>query len=168
MKKIVFSIILMIVLFSGCIHLENDEIENSSQDDLELIILSNQMLFIRNTTDDIIVSIILKNIGNNSVYIEKDFTFSRTLKYTIIGEENDYSEEYTGPIDDYQPEKEIIQINEIKELDFLVMNDERFQRIENETRENVFGNYSLEVSYSSKYTEGIIHSNIFRFEIQKN
>ena len=70
-------------------------------------------------------------------------------------------------MDDYQPEKKEFKFGDSKRLEFILMNKARFQKIKNEKGYEVFGNYTLQITYSSSYTEGIVFSNILEFEIRE-
>ena len=165
---IIIILIVVFTIFTGCINTNSDEnIKNSNSNDLELTLTSNQNYYKVNNSNDIIVNISLKNKKSSPVYIEKHFDFKYTLNYEISGIINNYSEEYEGPIADYQPIKKILDPNEKVELQFILMNNVRFEKIFLDSEQETFGNYTFKVTYSSSFTNGIVNSNIIEFEILK-
>lgn len=176
MKKLPLVIVLLLTITSlsitGCTqenNNRNDEnyntIENSKINDLDLILTANQDDYQLNGTDNIIVNITLVNVNKVSVYIEEQFDFFSTIKYKINGMSNAYYEEYEGPKGDYLPKKEIMQPDGKKGIQFILMNEIRFEKIYDEVGINTYGNYNFTVVYSSAFTEGVVHSNNFEFEI---
>ena len=163
---VVFILILTCSILSGCINSNQDEnIKNSNSDNLDLLLTSNQNYYKTNSSNDIIINISLKNKKRSPVYIEKHFDFKYTLNYEISGISNDYFEEYEGPIADYQPIKKILNPNDKVELQFILMNKVRFDKIFLDFGQETYGNYTFKVTYSSAFTTGIINSNEIEFEL---
>lgn len=150
-------------------HDENNSDENSTENstiyDLDLIITANQNNYRLNATENITANITLVNVNNSSVFIEEWFFFGSTLYYEINGVSNKYFEEYEGVRYDYLPKKEILQPDGKKFIQFILINEIKFEKIYGVVGTEIYGKYNFTVRYSSVFTKGIVQSNNFQFDI---
>jgi len=150
------------IILSGCINSNQEaNIEDGSKDDLKLSLLMDYTTFQKNTSN-IELTLILENIKDASIYVEKRFDLGSNLKIELTSPKGNQLRIIVES-GNHKIERKLLGSNEVKEIkinlkDLIIYNESKIFEWDE------YGIYEIRGVYTTLSNERI-DSELLHFEI---